>query len=180
MMKYIVALLFVSSFALPAYAQSDEPSCDDLPDRGAVYNEETNTWGFTPCIDRVVVVGRERTTFRDFIMDNLIPFINGYVIQVLYVVAFLFFIYGMFKFFFTGGEENRQKGRQFAVWGIIGFVVLFSVWSLVGLLLGSFFPSLGGGRGNVGHIPPGGICRTATECQSGFCTQRGLYTSTCE
>jgi len=78
-------------------------------------------------------------TFADLVYTQIIPFIDGVVIQVLYAVAFLFSIFGIFKFFFTGGEENRQRGKQFAVWGLLGFVVLFGVWSLVRILLDTIF-----------------------------------------
>lgn len=121
-------------------------------------------------------------SFKDLVYTKIIPFIDGFVIQFLYAVAFLFFIYGIFKFFFTGGEENRQKGKQFAVWGLVGLVVLFSVWSLVGILLTSF--NLGGNTappGSAAHqVPRGGICESGLDCRSGVCTLRGIRTSTCE
>lgn len=74
-------------------------------------------------------------TFASLVYDGIVPFIDGAVLPLLYAIAFACFIFGMFKFFFTGGEENREKGKQFAFWGIIGFVVLFGVWSIVKLLL---------------------------------------------
>lgn len=120
-------------------------------------------------------------TFKDLVYTQIVPFIDGYVIQLLYVLAFLFFLYGIFKFFFLGaGEENRQKGKQFIVYGLIGLVVLFSVWGLVKLTLTSIFP--GGswnGGGSVG-LPPGSRCSGSEQCASRICTLRGAYTSTCE
>jgi len=176
--------LLALSIAPLAFAQAmpsgdDIPTCsDDLPT--PTYNTETQTWE-NPCNDVVVIVGRDKFTFKDLVYEQIIPFIDGYLIQALYALAFAFFIYGMFKFFFTGGEENRQRGRQFAVWGIIGFVVLFSVWSLVMLLLQSFAPNNAwNGRTPVGNVPPGGRCSSGTQCQSGVCTLRGINTSTCE
>lgn len=79
-------------------------------------------------------------TFADIVNQGIVPFVDGIVIPMLYAFAFLFFLFGIFKFFFTGGEENREKGKQFAIWGIIGLVVLFSVWSMVRLLLTSILP----------------------------------------
>lgn len=76
-------------------------------------------------------------SFKD-LTDDIVEFVNASVIPLFYTLAFLFFIIGMVRFFFLGGEENREKGRQFMLWGIIGFVVMFSVWGIVRLLLATF------------------------------------------
>jgi uncharacterized membrane protein HdeD (DUF308 family) len=74
-------------------------------------------------------------TFADLVYKEIVPFIDGRLIPLLYVIALLFFLFGILRFFFSGGEENREKGKMFALWGIIGFVVMFSVWSIVKILL---------------------------------------------
>ncbi|MBU2103989.1 pilin [Patescibacteria group bacterium] len=73
-------------------------------------------------------------SFKDF-TASLVELVNDSVIPLLYAFAFLFFLVGMVRFFFFGGEEHRQKGKQFMLWGVIGFVVLFSVWGIVRLFL---------------------------------------------
>jgi len=78
-------------------------------------------------------------SFADIVYKQIVPFIDGVLIPLLYAVALFFFLVGLLQFFFLGGEENREKGKKFAIWGIIGFVVMFSVWSLVKLLL-DFLP----------------------------------------
>ena len=72
------------------------------------------------------------------VVDKLISFANNSLIPLLFALAFLFFLVGLVRFFFSGGDENREKGRQFVLWGIIGFVVLFSIWGIVNLLLATF------------------------------------------
>ena len=74
-------------------------------------------------------------SFADLVYKNIVPFIDGTLIPLLYAVALGFFLFGILRFFFSGGEENREKGKKFALWGIIGFVVMFSVWSIVKILL---------------------------------------------
>lgn len=69
------------------------------------------------------------------VTTSIITFVDQYVAPLLYALAFLFFIFGMFRFFFTGGEESRSQGRQFAVWSLIALGVMFSVWGLVHVLL---------------------------------------------
>ena len=72
------------------------------------------------------------------IVDGPISRIGNLLITLLYALAFLFFIFGMFNYYFGVGknaEENRQKGRQFMLWSIIGLVVLFTVWGIVKMFL---------------------------------------------
>lgn len=66
---------------------------------------------------------------------SIVNLINTAVVPLIYALAFLVFIFGVVRFFFLGGEEGREKGRTFMLWGIIGFVVMFSVWGIVNLLM---------------------------------------------
>jgi hypothetical protein len=80
------------------------------------------------------------TTFRQFIGDGstgIIGLLNTIVVPVIFALAFLVFIWGVVNyFFFSEADESKlAAGRQFILWGIIGMVVLFSVWGLVNLLL---------------------------------------------
>jgi hypothetical protein len=75
--------------------------------------------------------------------ESIVKFVNGSVVPLIYALAFLVFMVGMVRFFFLEqGEEGREKGKQLMLWGIIGFVVMFSVWGLVNLLLAT----VGAGR----------------------------------
>ncbi len=69
------------------------------------------------------------------LVTSLVRLVDVAVMPLLYALAFILFLIGMVRFFFMGGEEARQKGRAFMLWGIIGFVVLFSVWGIVRLFL---------------------------------------------
>lgn len=74
-------------------------------------------------------------TFADFVYRVVVPIVDRGVIPFLYALAFLFFLFGVARFFFSESEENRKKGRDFALWGIFGFFILASVWGIVKLLL---------------------------------------------
>lgn len=71
------------------------------------------------------------------VVTNVIAFFDGYVIPLLYALAFLFFLIGVVRYFFMGGDENRQKARPFVLWGLVGLVVIFAIWGIVRLLLSS-------------------------------------------
>ncbi len=63
-----------------------------------------------------------------FINDVLIPFILG--------VAFLFFVWGVFRYFIAGGadEEKREQGKKIIIYSLLGFVIIIIFWGLVNLL----------------------------------------------
>jgi hypothetical protein len=68
---------------------------------------------------------------------GIIGVISTVIVPVIFSLAFAAFIWGVIKYFFLhGGEETaRKEGREFILWGIVGMAVLFSVWTLVKLLL---------------------------------------------
>jgi hypothetical protein len=74
------------------------------------------------------------------IFSTIFGIINNVLIPLIFAVAFLVFIYGVFKYFIlSGGDEEAQKsGRQLILWGLIGFFVMFSVWGLVNILINTF------------------------------------------
>lgn len=76
------------------------------------------------------------SSFKDLVNKTIVPIGNA-LVSVIYALAFLFFLAGAFRFFFLGGDEGREKGKQFMLWGIIAFAVLFSLWGIVRLLLAS-------------------------------------------
>lgn len=78
----------------------------------------------------------------DVFFRNILGFINNILVPLIFALALLVFIYGMFKFFVLGGdnEEEQKKGKQLVLWAIIGFVLMVSIWGIVNLLAGSLFP----------------------------------------
>jgi hypothetical protein len=66
---------------------------------------------------------------------SIIKFFDAYIIPLLYALAFLLFLVGVMRYFFTGGEENREKARPFVIWGLIGLTLIFALWGVVNLLL---------------------------------------------
>ncbi len=77
----------------------------------------------------------------------IIGIINNVLVQVLFAVAFIVFVWGVFSVFILGAndEEKKGKGKKLMLYGLVGFFVMVSVWGLVHILTGSV--SLGGGSG---------------------------------
>ena len=78
-------------------------------------------------------------TFKQFIGNGdtgIIGIINTVIVPVIFALAFLVFIWGVFQFVVNAGDETkRTEGRKFILWGLLGIVVLFSVWGFVNMLL---------------------------------------------
>jgi len=81
----------------------------------------------------------EFTGLSDF-FGNIVLFINDTLVPLVFAIAFLVFIWGVFKYFILGGddEEKRKSGQQLMLYGIGGFVIMGSVWGIVNLLAGGF------------------------------------------
>lgn len=71
--------------------------------------------------------------------DFIIGLINNVAVPVVFALAFIVFIWGVFQYFILGGsnEETKDKGKALMLWGLIGFFVMVSVWGLVRILTGS-------------------------------------------
>jgi len=72
--------------------------------------------------------------------NEILYVINNILVPVLFAVAFIVFIYGVFKaYILSGGDEGEvKKGHQLVLWGIIGFAVMLSLWGLVNVVSNTF------------------------------------------
>jgi hypothetical protein len=66
--------------------------------------------------------------------------INSVLIPVLFALAFIVFLYGIAKayIFSAGDEEGVKKGHKLLLWGVIGFVVIISLWGIVNVVANTF------------------------------------------
>lgn len=73
-------------------------------------------------------------------LNEFIGNVNGMIIQplinLLFALAIIFFLYGIFEF--LSNQENEEKkttGKQHMIWGIIGITIMMGVWTILGILL---------------------------------------------
>lgn len=93
-------------------------------------------------------------------LENIITFLYSIILPFLIAIAFLFFIINATRYFIIGGgsEESQQKAKTLALWGIVAFVLILSLWGIVNLFVGGLgfgtstviFPDyyVSGGGGN--------------------------------
>lgn len=77
------------------------------------------------------------TIFQFFIHVTI--FLDRYLIPLIFAVAIIVFIIGVYRFFIAGAgeDEKRKEGRTFILYGIGGLVVMVSLWGIVNLLVSS-------------------------------------------
>lgn len=65
-----------------------------------------------------------------------IDFINNTLVPLVFALALVVFIWGLFQSFILGGSdpEKQKQGRDLMLWGIIAFFVMVSVWGLVNVV----------------------------------------------
>ena len=75
-------------------------------------------------------------TFKQYVND-FIGLLGTVVVPTIFALSFLVFVWGVVNYFFFSNNDDtkRAEGRAFVFWGILGMVVLFSVWGLVNIVL---------------------------------------------
>jgi hypothetical protein len=90
-------------------------------------------------------------------IDRISAFIDGTLIPLVFGLALLMFIWGVFKAFILGGsdEEKQKEGKQLMLYAIIGFVVMVSIWGIVNLIANGLGFSTDAKIQNIPDIPTG-------------------------
>ncbi|HQU07659.1 MAG: hypothetical protein B7X04_01975 [Parcubacteria group bacterium 21-54-25] len=85
----------------------------------------------------------------------IINTINGILVPVLFAVAFIVLLWGLFKAFVLGAndEEAKGEGKNVIMYGIGGLVVMLTIWGIVHIFTGSFSTQNSG----PGQLPSAGV-----------------------
>lgn len=88
----------------------------------------------------MVALGQGELTEVKSFLDNIVTFMNGTLVPLIFAIAFLAFIWGMFKAFILGGsdEGKQSEGKQLMMYAIAGFVIMVSLWGIVNLVASGF------------------------------------------
>lgn len=78
-----------------------------------------------------------KMALKDIIMGFVIGCVLSRVAYLIIASAIVVFVYGMFKFISSEGDD-KQGGREFMFWGIVGIFVMISFWGLVAILQSTF------------------------------------------
>lgn len=69
-------------------------------------------------------------------IESITIFINDVIVPLIFAIAFVVFLYGVFKYFIAeqGDSADRKRAQDLMLYGILGFVIMVSVWGIVNLL----------------------------------------------
>lgn len=80
------------------------------------------------------------------------------IVPILIILGVIFFIYGVITYVISQDEEAKSRGRDLMIYGLIGLLVIVSIWGLVAVLKNTFGIQ-GTSSINIPCIPsPGVIC----------------------
>ncbi len=106
-----------------------------------------------------VPVPVERTgTNLQFVICRISQLLNT-IVPILIILGVIFFIWGVVTYVIAQDDEAKTRGRDLMIYGLIGLLVIVSMWGLVAILKNTFGIS-GTTTINVPCIPsPGVECR---------------------
>lgn len=77
-------------------------------------------------------------TLPEFIA-TLVDVIVNPLIRLLFAVALVVFIWGVFEFIKdSDSSEGRKKGIQHIIWGLVGLAIMVSSYAIIGIALDTF------------------------------------------
>ena len=90
---------------------------------------------FVPQIGSAQIANSASGGQFEVLLTNILELINTTLIPFIIGIAFLFFVFGVFRYFILGGgdEEKRAQGRSFVINSIIGFVLIIIFFGIVNL-----------------------------------------------
>lgn len=76
-------------------------------------------------------------------LDSFISNVNTQIvnpaIKLLFAVAILYFLYGVFRLFSNAdNEEVKTEAKNTMLWGVIGLVIMIGVWGILNFILATF------------------------------------------
>jgi hypothetical protein len=72
-------------------------------------------------------------------MQRVVTYLIDPALLVIFALGFFIFIYGLVEFLWNlnqGGEN--EKGKQHMVWGIVGMLIMISVYGILNLIDNTF------------------------------------------
>ena len=120
--------------------------------------------------------------------NSIVGVINGILVPVLIAIAFLVFLWGIYNRFIKGANDPKafEIGRTLTLYGVIGFVIIFSVWSIVWIFMATLGlstdtsptpPTIGNSSFNAS--PPSNISPTSPGShnivEGGFCNNSAFF-----
>lgn len=147
MKSTILVIALVATSFLPAIASAQPASQYQT---GAPYSQTTNTtgyqFGFQSSSGGFNTGGGSGGSILGCsgnlcgLANTFLYLINYVAVPVLFAIAFIVFLYGITKAYILSHGESKEveEGHKLILWGIIGFVVMVSLWGMVNVVANTF------------------------------------------
>jgi len=77
-------------------------------------------------------------------LKNVDKFILNPIILLLFAVATVYFMYGIIKYLsLDPSDAKRAEARDSIIWGLVGMLIMFSVYGIISFILATFGISTG-------------------------------------
>ena len=121
-----------------AYAQFDY-TCNPPCSAGMYCNSDRTCVSISQTLTQQPTSGGINISYIKPYADSIKNLINDVLVPVFMAIAFIVFLWGVFKYFIWGreSESDKMEGRKYAMWGVIGFVIILSLWGIVNILMGA-------------------------------------------
>lgn len=83
----------------------------------------------------VVPIAAQAKTFAEIVNGSIVP-LGDKIIELFYILAFIFFLIGMVRYFFSYNPETRKQAKYFAIYSLAALVILFVIWGIIRFLIG--------------------------------------------
>ena len=77
-------------------------------------------------------------TFADLVENKIIAELLQPLAPLLVGIAVVVFLFGVYKFVISDSSEEKQEGREFMIWGIVGLFIMLSLWGMISILSNTF------------------------------------------
>jgi predicted PurR-regulated permease PerM len=122
------------------------------------YNKQMKQSLYVFCVIAVMLPGVALAQLGDIdtFFIAVIEFINNILIPLVIGMALLMFVYGLYRWFILGGgnENDRAAGRQLALWSIVAFFLMVTIWGIV-LLVADGLGFYNGSPAELDELPRG-------------------------
>lgn len=72
----------------------------------------------------------------DSFLANVSAQIINPAIELLFALAIVYFLYGVFEFIRNqDNEEKKTTGKSHMMWGLVGIAIMLGVWGILNLIL---------------------------------------------
>jgi hypothetical protein len=77
-------------------------------------------------------------SISDVLLNLAVGCILNPLVYIIISLAVIVFLWGVIKFVISENEGDKQKGKEFILWGIVGLFVMISIWGLENILASTF------------------------------------------